>query len=73
LLIASYCDSDQILNDQTTTYKFKNDSTLETEEMLYVKGQLSNNGHKASLVYKKDWVIAKNGEITLINSQESEQ
>ena len=73
ILIATYCDSDQILNDQTTRCKFKSDSTFETEEILYGKGQLSSNGQKANLVYKKNWMITKNGKITLISSQESEQ
>lgn len=73
LLIATYCDSDQIVNDQTTRCKFKSDSTFETEEMLYGKGRLSSNGQKANLVYKKNWMIDKNGKIILISSQESEQ
>jgi|GEM_PF-6616521 hypothetical protein len=73
LLITTYCDSDQILNDQTTRCKFKSDSTFETEDMLYGKGRLSENGQKANIVYKKNWLIAKNGKITLISSQESEQ
>jgi hypothetical protein len=73
LLITTYCDSDQILNDQTTSCKFKSDSTFETEEILYGKGQLSSNGERANLVYKKNWMIAKNGKITLTSSQESEQ
>lgn len=73
LLIATYCDSDQIVNDQTTRCKFKSDSTFETEEMLYGKGQLSSNGERANLIYKKNWMIAENGKITLISFQESEQ
>ncbi|SDF70971.1 hypothetical protein [Chitinophaga filiformis] len=73
LLIATFCDSDQILTDHTVENRFTSDSTFETEDMLYGKGKLLSNGKKANVVYKKSWVITKNGKITLVSSQESEQ
>lgn len=73
LLVATYCDSDQDLLDHTVHYRFLNDSTFETKEMLYGEGKLIDDKKRANLVYTKEWLITKKGEITLVTSKESEQ